>query len=37
MNGYSEELIKLTKNMLQKDMNYRIGIKDILVNIIIIF
>ncbi|CAD8133726.1 unnamed protein product [Paramecium octaurelia] len=30
MNGYSEDLIKLTKNMLHRDMNYRIGIKDVL-------
>ncbi|CAD8050470.1 unnamed protein product [Paramecium sonneborni] len=30
MNGYSDDLIKLTKNMLQRNMNYRVGIRDIL-------
>ncbi|CAD8049296.1 unnamed protein product [Paramecium sonneborni] len=30
MNGYSDDLIKLTKNMLQRDMHYRVGIRDVL-------
>jgi len=33
MNGYSDDLIKITKNMLHLDIHYRVGIKDILVYI----
>ncbi|CAD8143047.1 unnamed protein product [Paramecium pentaurelia] len=30
MNGFSNDLIKITKNMLHQDIHYRVGIKDIL-------
>lgn len=36
-NGYSEDLISIVKNMLQKDENYRVSFSDILVIIYFIF